>query len=172
VFLAFPDLRASEADREQTAAFLNHHCAQGRLSLQELSARVDAAYRAVGLSELERLTNDLPGSPFAPAAPSRGALDRRRLSPGLGLALMALAFIAFAAAVPADVWAPLLVLAVPLVATLLFTVLPFAVPVLVVAWMLRSLTRAVGHGPGLPPPRRPSGHRRRGGPAQAGRPSA
>ncbi len=59
---------------------------------------------------------------------------------------MALALVASATAVPPDVWAPLLVLAVCLVAMLLLTVLPFAVPVLVVAWMLRNLTRAARHG--------------------------
>jgi len=163
MFPTLHDLRASEAEREQTVAFLKDHCAQGRLSLDELSARVDGAYRARGLLELEALTDDLPGSPFAPVAPSPGAVARRGVGRALGVGLLALAVVALAAAVPADVWAPLLVLALPLVAMLLFTVLPFALPVLALAWMLSVLARGSGHEPLLPPSRHPSSRELRRG---------
>jgi hypothetical protein len=40
------DLRASDAERERVAASLREHCAAGRLTLEELSERLDEAYRA------------------------------------------------------------------------------------------------------------------------------
>jgi len=146
VFPAPFTLRASDADRERTVAYLNEHCAQGRLSLDELSSRLDAAYGAVGLDELDALTHDLPGSPFAPAAPARRELARRRLSTGLGLGVAAVLAVVIAAAVPAEVWAPLILLGLPMAAMLLFTILPVAVPVLAVAWIVRGLARDV-HDP-------------------------
>jgi len=53
-------LRASDADRDRTVSALGHHHAVGRLSLDELNDRVDAAYRAVTQADLERLVADLP----------------------------------------------------------------------------------------------------------------
>ena len=42
------------------AAFLAQGCAEGRLSPDELSARVEAAYRAVTYAELAAVASDLP----------------------------------------------------------------------------------------------------------------
>src|SRR3954467_15391442 len=64
-------LRASDADRERIAERLREHYGAGRLSDDDLSERIEAAYRARTMSELEALTVDLPSA----AAPRR---HRRR----------------------------------------------------------------------------------------------
>jgi len=134
-------LRASDDDRERTANFLNDQCARGRLSVDELSSRVERAYRAVDLGALDALTSDLPGSPFSPAAPApRMHLARRPLPVGLGLGLVVLTVLTVIAMVPAEVSVPLLMLALPLGAAVLFTVAPIAVPLLLVAWMVHVLS--------------------------------
>jgi hypothetical protein len=58
-----PDLRIGDADREAVAAALREHFAQGRLTLDELLARVEAAFTAATRSEISRVTRDLPGEP-------------------------------------------------------------------------------------------------------------
>jgi Domain of unknown function (DUF1707)/Transcriptional regulator PadR-like family len=55
-----PDLRAGDADREAAAAALGEHFAQGRLTLDELLARLDATFTATLQSEIARTTRDLP----------------------------------------------------------------------------------------------------------------
>jgi len=55
-----PDLRIGDADREAAAAALREHFAQGRLTLEELLARLDAALTAVRQSEIAQITRDLP----------------------------------------------------------------------------------------------------------------
>lgn len=54
------DLRASDADRERVAEALRDAYAEGRLSAEEHSERVDAVYAARTLGELVPLTRDLP----------------------------------------------------------------------------------------------------------------
>ena len=54
------DVRASDAERERVAASLREHCAAGRLTLEELSARLDEAYRARTGGELEAALRELP----------------------------------------------------------------------------------------------------------------
>ncbi len=56
-------VRASDAEREQAVARLREACAEGRLTLEEFTARVDEAYGARTHDELERVTRELPGSP-------------------------------------------------------------------------------------------------------------
>jgi hypothetical protein len=70
-----PALRASDAERDQTAAQLREHCAAGRLTAEELDERVDAAYAARTVAELQGLLSDLPPLPARPSAP---ALDPAR----------------------------------------------------------------------------------------------
>jgi hypothetical protein len=53
-------VRASDEDRERVVAALKEHCAAGRLTLDELPGRVERAYAAATLGELEELTRDLP----------------------------------------------------------------------------------------------------------------
>ncbi len=53
------DLRASDADRERVVEVLAAAVADGRLTLEEHSHRVERAYRARTLGELAALTTDL-----------------------------------------------------------------------------------------------------------------
>jgi hypothetical protein len=86
-----PALRVSDADRERVVERLRHAAGEGRLTMQELAERVDAAYDARIETDLVVLTRDLPepapgalpGEPL-PAQPPRrwlfsimGGGDRR-----------------------------------------------------------------------------------------------
>jgi hypothetical protein len=64
---AAPVLRASDAERERTATLLRDHAAAGRLTPEELGDRLDVAYAARTVGELDALTHDLPelGPPTA-----------------------------------------------------------------------------------------------------------
>jgi class 3 adenylate cyclase len=82
-------LRASDADRERTAAALREHFAAGRLSEQELSERITEAYDSQTLAELAGLTLDLPSADSAlpDVAPRSSApAPRRRTKAGRALA--------------------------------------------------------------------------------------
>ncbi len=86
-----PRVRASDTDRERTASLLREHHAQGRLSAEEFNDRLDRAFEAKTVGELDALLADLPGidlyrlpaAGIRPAPPgavrSRGgsALERR-----------------------------------------------------------------------------------------------
>lgn len=61
-------MRASDAEREQTADALRDHYAAGRLSSEEFDERLDAAYKASTVQELAALRADLPDLPAPPAA--------------------------------------------------------------------------------------------------------
>ena len=69
-----PAIRASDAEREQAVTRLREASAEGRLTLEEFSQRVEAAYAAKTHEELERLTEDVP----AAAAPAELPEVRRR----------------------------------------------------------------------------------------------
>lgn len=81
-------LRASDAERERTASLLARHSGEGRLDPEELEARIQSAYAARTLGELEGLTGDLPVlDPPAVPAPELGPDERkaqRRLQRVLG----------------------------------------------------------------------------------------
>ena len=47
-----PRIRASDADRDRTAALLREHHAAGRLTAEEFNERLDKAYAAKTLGEL------------------------------------------------------------------------------------------------------------------------
>jgi hypothetical protein len=55
-----PALRVSDSDRERTIALLRDHAAEGRLTLEEFTDRMSAAYLARTSDELEQLARDLP----------------------------------------------------------------------------------------------------------------
>jgi DNA-binding MarR family transcriptional regulator len=55
-----PGVRAGDADRDAAAAALGEHFAQGRLTLDELNARLDATLTATTHGELSHATRDLP----------------------------------------------------------------------------------------------------------------
>jgi hypothetical protein len=75
-------VRASDEDRERVVASLKEHCTAGRLTLDELPDRVERAYAAGTLAELEELTRDLPGRQREPAKAARGGSARLPLMPG------------------------------------------------------------------------------------------
>jgi hypothetical protein len=62
-----PELRASDADRERTAEVLRHAAGEGRLTVDELTERLDAAFAARTHGELEALTADVPDTEVAVA---------------------------------------------------------------------------------------------------------
>ena len=55
-----PGVRAGHADREAAAAALAEHFAQGRLTFDELSARLDATLTATTHGDLYQAVRDLP----------------------------------------------------------------------------------------------------------------
>lgn len=143
-------IRASDAERESVVGYLKQQYSVGRLSKDELSQRVESAYAAVTVGQLEALIRDLPGSPLEPAPSRAAASPRTPLKAVATLALLAVLAIAVLNAVPAELWAPLLVLALPLGAMLLFTVLPIVLPLAAGAWLLRRIERAPMIGPDDP----------------------
>jgi class 3 adenylate cyclase len=58
--VASPSFRASDEDRERVAVLLREHYGAGRLSADDLSERLEAAYAARTDAELAALTADLP----------------------------------------------------------------------------------------------------------------
>jgi hypothetical protein len=58
-----PDLRASDAEREEVVTRLRAHGAAGRLDVAELEDRVGAAYASATRGELAWLLEDLPPLP-------------------------------------------------------------------------------------------------------------
>lgn len=142
------DIRASDADREETVEVLKRHYAEGRLSSTELSARVDAAYAAVGLLALDALTRDLPPLPPAPTG-ARPVGFGRRAATLLTVSLVLMGLLAIASAIPPELWAMLLFFGLPIAMMGLFAVLPVALPVLAMALLFRSL----GAGRDAPPRR-------------------
>jgi hypothetical protein len=66
-----PDLRASDADRDQVVGVLRRHAEAGRLTVDELDERCSAALSAVTLADLRALTRDLPADAPPAAVPAR-----------------------------------------------------------------------------------------------------
>jgi DNA-binding PadR family transcriptional regulator len=79
-----PGVRVGNADRDAAAAALGEHFAQGRLTLEELSARLDATLTATTRGELSRSARDLPDLTMFPAQVSfpRGKRARPGHKPG------------------------------------------------------------------------------------------
>jgi Domain of unknown function (DUF1707)/Cell wall-active antibiotics response 4TMS YvqF len=73
-------LRASDADRDAAAAVINNALAEGRLTAEEHSDRLDAIYSAKTHAELVPLLDDLPGqrAALAPTMATSGELARSR----------------------------------------------------------------------------------------------
>lgn len=63
-----PPQRASDAEREAVVEHLRQAAGEGRLDPDELGERVERAYRAQTIDELEPLTADLPPLPVTKAA--------------------------------------------------------------------------------------------------------
>jgi hypothetical protein len=65
------DLRVSDADREHSVVQLRDHSVAGRLTLEELSERIERAYAARTKGELAEVTADLPAAAVVSAAGPR-----------------------------------------------------------------------------------------------------
>jgi Domain of unknown function (DUF1707) len=141
VALLHRDMRASDRDRERAVAFLRIHYADGRLGEAELDWRCDAAYRAVGLRELDRLTSDLP----ALAQPAR----RRRRSRALPVALLVLSLVALVLLVPPEVSIALVALMLVGMLVLATLLAPLWIPVLLGVIVYRLVCAA--RRPAAPP---------------------
>jgi hypothetical protein len=95
-------MRASDDDRDRAAALLREHHAVGRLTPEEFSERLDKAFQAKTMGDLDDLLSDLPGidlyrlpdasvrrgrpqpgasSHFEAVAAAGGAVSRNRMSP-------------------------------------------------------------------------------------------
>jgi hypothetical protein len=70
-------LRASDADRDRAAAVLNEALAEGRLTAQEHSERLDSIYAAKTHADLVPLLEDLPAQPDS-LAPTSARTERAR----------------------------------------------------------------------------------------------
>ena len=76
-------MRASDKDRDRTAALLREHHAEGRLTAEEFTERLDRVFAAKTFGDLDELLADLPAidlyrlpaSGIRPAPP--GARRRR-----------------------------------------------------------------------------------------------
>ncbi|HXW87818.1 MAG TPA: DUF1707 domain-containing protein [Streptosporangiaceae bacterium] len=56
-----PNIRASDADRDRAATLLREHHAAGRLTAEEFSDRLDRAFAAKTVGDIDGLLRDLPG---------------------------------------------------------------------------------------------------------------
>jgi DUF1707 SHOCT-like domain/Cell wall-active antibiotics response LiaF, C-terminal len=72
-----PEVRASDAEREAAAVRLRDAAAEGRLTFEELTDRLDRTYAARTRSELEEVTRDLPDASVAVAATPEKPTRRR-----------------------------------------------------------------------------------------------
>ena len=70
--------RASDTDRERTVVELREHLVQGRLTLDEFSERVELAYRARSLGDLQAVGSALP-------TVQTGPIRRRPIRATIGL---------------------------------------------------------------------------------------
>jgi DUF1707 SHOCT-like domain len=72
-------LRASDADRDRAAAVLNEALAEGRLTAEEHSERLDSIYAAKTHADIVPLLEDLPAQPDSAAlVPASDRAERAR----------------------------------------------------------------------------------------------
>ncbi len=150
MFRALSDLLVSDAEREDVVDFLKRHYEVGRLTEDELSARVAATYRARYDSQLVALTADLPAlaEPVAPA----GRVARVR--PVATAVLSVVALVLVATAIPPELWALFLAVVVPMLIVIVVMFAPFVLPVLGIAWLARALSRPRHEAQRVLPPHR------------------
>ncbi len=72
------DIRASDSEREQVVSDLRTHAGDGRLTVEELEARVDQALAARTRGELAGITRDLPGASVRARPATEPSADRFR----------------------------------------------------------------------------------------------
>jgi len=86
-------LRAADADRDQTAEVLRRAATEGRITFDELDERISRAYAAKTFADLEAVTSDLPGPGVKPPAPATASYQPPEVpagtpAPSLSLAIM------------------------------------------------------------------------------------
>src|SRR4029453_7601639 len=88
-----PDLRVSQAERDEVVKVLAGHFADGRLTVEEYEERVEAALGARTGRDLEPLLAELPGAdpPRAPPPTPRGREPRSMRPPQIPVRLLAVA---------------------------------------------------------------------------------
>lgn len=70
----WPELRASDADRDRVVERLRDAVAEGRLDMEEFEERLEATYKSRTYAELEPLTRDLPAVPGGVPGAAPGAM--------------------------------------------------------------------------------------------------
>jgi hypothetical protein len=99
-----PSLRASDADRDAVAARLREAHAEGRLTTEEFTERLDAAYAARTHGDLVPLTRDLPVPGGGPRhLPARSGDEALPVEAEPGGGALRLAWTAWTAAVLVNV---------------------------------------------------------------------
>ena len=121
-------VQIGDAERQQAAALLASHLAEGRLTLEEYDERVQAGYAARTQADLAPLFSDLPVPAVGAPRARRSRVPGHRPSPVVLLA----AFLLVAASVAFHV--PLF-------------------PLLAVFWFRAAVVRRRGYGPGHRRPR-------------------
>jgi DUF1707 SHOCT-like domain len=87
---ADPRIRASDEDRERVVSLLREHHAAGRLTAEEFNERLDKAYAAKTVGELDELMADLPAMDLY-RLPDASLRRYGRPTPGAGSYLQAAA---------------------------------------------------------------------------------
>jgi hypothetical protein len=73
-----PDLRASDAERQQVIELLRRHHEAGRLTAEELVQRIDRVNAATTFGELDAILANLPRLPPEAAPPTPAPQERAR----------------------------------------------------------------------------------------------
>jgi len=98
-----PQMKASDADRDEVVAALSEHFQAGRLTTEELEDRTGRALSARTLGELDALTTDLPAGRRTNAAPEASPQRRgHREFAVIAAVLAVLAVVALVAGVRSD----------------------------------------------------------------------
>ena len=116
------DVRASDQDRERAIREIRDHFAEGRLTESELGDRIQAAYAARTVGELQALRSDLPLLPATRAeqkaeiAERRAHLQRRLLQQSGGsLSVFAVCTVIWVAGGASGMFWPIWILLVTLI---------------------------------------------------------
>lgn len=109
-------MRASDRDREEAVAALRLATSEGYLTLLEFEERLDAAFSARYVDELDRLLSDLPRAPRPSARPAPGPARARRggwwpsgLPRQVVRAALAVLAVMLAVVVITNFWIPMLI---------------------------------------------------------------
>jgi DUF1707 SHOCT-like domain len=146
-------LPAADADRERAASELGRHYAEGRLTAQELSERLEVVYSARTLGDLAEVARDLPAPPGSRRRRGRARLGLLGASAlGVVCVVIAAGVLESAAQKPFAALAVLVllilgaVLAVAVLLPALVALAPLVALVFGARWVAREL--GVGRGTG------------------------